>query len=156
MPTEAVLDPASIATVADNLLRFTDDIAVDEWAECEQARTRSAASRGYYSVLLAVKRRVLALDPDFDFPTRGVHGTVRIAVGRSLGERSFLFQSLRILWDARVHADYDLVGTVSLKSAEDYVDRALDALSGVGGLTDADVRKIAQKILAVKVERERS
>lgn len=143
------------ATVANELCEEFEDSP--EWTSCQPGRWRSAISRAYYSVFLALKERLIAARPvEFSrrFPRVDVHRKVRKAVGNVLGTApGSLANALRALSERRTDADYDWWSVAVRKNdVVTHLSRAKRARAKIAALSDAQVGAIALEL--VNIERE--
>lgn len=90
-----------------DFLELAKDLA-DNDSDQRQAAFRSAVSRGYYSVLLTIKQRVL--DEGFDFPEFETHGKISKSLAGINRHANRIKNRLDTLRLRRNEADYNLSG----------------------------------------------
>lgn len=139
--------------------RLTAEAEADaQWTACRKGRWRSAISRAYYSVFLALKARLIEARPtEFprDFPRADVHKKVREAVGLVLGKApGSLAYMLRELSEARTAADYEWWDGTKVLEAD--VRMNLDRAERLCGVIDkidaAQMKDIAREL--ARIERD--
>jgi hypothetical protein len=92
------------------LAASTPGTSGDDWKQIIDARCRSATSRAYYAVFLALKNRVLQERPTFAFPELDAHSIVRRAIEHMYGANHALPLALKGLLERRKKSDYQLDG----------------------------------------------
>jgi len=145
------------AYVANELCEEFDDYP--EWMSCQDGRWRSAISRAYYSVFLALKERLIAARPT-EFPKRfprvDVHSKVRKAVGAVLGTApGSLATALRELAERRTDADYEWWSLpVRELDVMRHLSRAKRVRARIAALSEVQVGSIAFELMHIEREEQ--
>lgn len=106
----------------------------DRWRDVEDARCRSAESRAYYSVLLAL-REVLE-NNGWRFPRGGsTNQLARESIDEVLSPKHPLSDLFKRLWRYRTKADYDLGQGYPVQVA---TDRVIDSGNAAAHVADLD------------------
>lgn len=143
------LQDADFAEVGDFLITSPPDIELDRWSECEDARSRSAISRSYYAVFLALKAKLSSVRRQWTFPQVDVHRKLHQALLDELGAGHQLVIGIRSLLRSRKRADYELRAHFDEDDADSQVSLCWDCLDEVQNLSNSDLVRIANRLYDV-------
>lgn len=118
------------------------------WERAGNSRVRSAVSRAYYSVFLALKYRLSRFRAEWprNFPRNAVHAKVQRALSGALGVSHALTGNFKQMERARSFADYDWTHPSRLGEARSAIQVARESLTYIDQLTDDELRKLAGEL----------
>lgn len=148
------LAPPTVHDVAIHLASPAGESELTKWQSLVDARCRSARSRAYYSVFLAMKNRVLLQRPGFDFPSRDAHATILGAVGSFYAQTHRFTIVLKGLLGLRKKADYELDGPADPEAGmQSSLLNAKFALEAIAGWAP---QQVEQLIAGIEKHRRRT
>jgi hypothetical protein len=144
------LQEEDFAEVGDFLITPPAEIDTQDWAECEEARSRSTISRSYYGVFLALKGRLAGARRNWKFPHNDVHRKLHQALLDELGAEHQLVINMRSLLRTRKRADYELGAHFDEDDADSFSSLGWDCLGEVQNLSDTDLARIANRLFDIE------
>lgn len=144
---EDFLDVASLLVQEAAALQESSSL----WTDRDDARARSAVSRGYYSVFRELKQALIPHRVEWarrpaSFPSSDIHRRMYSALSESLGAGHPLVLSYNQLRRRRNECDYDLDPPWNCDRAERELESAEDAIGEVRLLTRDQLADIAFRI----------
>ncbi len=142
------LQPERVLELAFLLCEKHDEIKEPSWSAVVEERLRSASSRAYYSVFLALKGRVLRVHPfaPKGFPRKRVHYEIRRALEVVFSAAHSIPRDFKALLNSRGVCDYEFSLPSGVGIAPEDCELAQDLLERIGDLGDPEVVRIATEL----------
>jgi hypothetical protein len=144
------LQEEDFAEVGAFLITPPSEIELQDWAECEEARSRSAISRSYYAVFLSLKSKLSRARRSWTFPHNDVHRKLHQALLAELGAQHQLVIGIRSLLRDRKRADYDLRAHFDETASDSVLSLGWDCLDEAENLSQAELARIANRLYDIE------